>query len=271
MLILDRFAFIPKSGGDLHTKKSFSYLRFHFVTPLTNYLANNVWTFNQTKIYCLLKFLEKKNNKIGSVLTEHKHNFLGECLDWSWTIGRNVFISQKLLWTAVWLTHSTILIAAGMVGACFAVCIVAMLYEGLKVLRETLLRRSLLQVKRSKSFSNGSTSTDFIAPPNTTGWDVNLTCALTGMIGSCRPVDTGLIWEQCPPNFLCPEKCIKRIINTKILPPKMYSCPSNLKTWLWVWVTVEFLSTSASRQTLRARKCETVTLIISFHIYKQII
>ena len=30
-----------------------------------------------------------------------------------------------------------------MVGACIGVCIVAMLYEGLKVLREALLRRSI--------------------------------------------------------------------------------------------------------------------------------
>nr|CAB3266226.1 high affinity copper uptake protein 1-like [Phallusia mammillata] len=50
-----------------------------------------------------------------------------------------------------WTVNST----GGMVGACIAVCIVAMLYEGLKVLRETLLKRHIAKGKMAAAFSNG--------------------------------------------------------------------------------------------------------------------
>lgn len=48
----------------------------------------------------------------------------------------------------------------GLVGACIAVFVLAMLYEGLKVVREMLLQKSMLQNSKYAVSSNGTSSQD---------------------------------------------------------------------------------------------------------------
>ncbi|XP_078488997.1 high affinity copper uptake protein 1-like [Ciona intestinalis] len=54
-----------------------------------------------------------------------------------------------------------------MIGACIAVCIIAMLYEGLKVLRESLLKKSVVSVKYATVNRNGGDESTYVGTNRT--------------------------------------------------------------------------------------------------------
>ena len=66
-----------------------------------------------------------------------------------------------LVWAIAYVANLSLLyFVTEMVGACFAIFFLALLYEGLKVLREYLLQRSMVQRYAVQHEFNGSASGD---------------------------------------------------------------------------------------------------------------
>nr|XP_039269049.1 high affinity copper uptake protein 1-like [Styela clava] len=94
----------------------------------------------------------------STVMHDHDHDMGNSTMDHSDHGRDHDSHSMMHMWFYFGITHVTILFeswtintAGGMVGACIGVIILAMMYEGLKVLRESLLNKTAALTKRTSN------------------------------------------------------------------------------------------------------------------------
>uniref|UniRef100_H2Y8R4 Copper transport protein n=1 Tax=Ciona savignyi TaxID=51511 RepID=H2Y8R4_CIOSA len=112
-------------------------------------MSNGDHTMMQGHMNTTMMMKTARNSSMSAI--NHKHSAhdtsIHEEVHMTFYFGTN---GVDILFEA-WRVNSV----GGMVGACIAVCLVAMLYEGLKVLRESLLKKYAAKEKYSNVNSNG--------------------------------------------------------------------------------------------------------------------